>query len=144
MFWDRGEVEGLEHLRVVVEVEPCNGPIRLAEADVVEPGEGGTCHRLYPVVGHQEVLLPPHEEVPGGVRIEREAVFVEMLRHREERRKLALQETRRRRREHSGPTLLGQKEERIRRCADPVLSVDGFIRVLHNVNKHSFQKVVLF
>ena len=50
----------------------------LLEADVVEPGEGGPADVLDGVIGHQKVLLPPHEDEVGlvqglvveGVRVE--------------------------------------------------------------------------
>jgi len=35
----------------------------LVEADVVEALEAGTCNLPHPVVRHEEILLPPHEDV---------------------------------------------------------------------------------
>jgi hypothetical protein len=46
-----------------VEIDAGNGPLNLVEADVIESFETGTAERAYTVVGDQELLLPPHEDI---------------------------------------------------------------------------------
>ena len=79
-------------LGVSVEVEPVDGGLGLLETDVVEPGEGRAVDVLDLVVGHEEVLLPPHEDkvrLLQGLVVK--VVGVEVLRVRHERVELALQ-----------------------------------------------------
>jgi len=76
-----------------VEVVSFDGLLALLEADVVEAGEGGARDVLDGVVGHQEVLLPAHEdEVRLLQRVVVEVVAVEALAVLVERHELRLQE----------------------------------------------------
>ena len=46
-----------------MEVDAFYFTLLLVEADVVETLEAGAVDRLHPVIGHQEMLLPAHENV---------------------------------------------------------------------------------
>lgn len=46
-----------------MEVYPANRPFYLIEADVVESLEARAGDRPDPVIGYEEVFLPPHEDV---------------------------------------------------------------------------------
>jgi len=46
-----------------VEIDPADSSLHLVEANVVEPFEASTGYRPHPVIGYEEVFLPPHEDV---------------------------------------------------------------------------------
>lgn len=46
-----------------MKVDATDGPRALIEADVVEPLEARTRDRFDPVIWHEEVFLPPHEQM---------------------------------------------------------------------------------
>lgn len=46
-----------------MEIDTADGPFYLVETDIVEPLEASTGYRPHPVVRHQKILLPPHENM---------------------------------------------------------------------------------
>lgn len=50
-------------LTPAVEIDAADAPLLLVEADVVEAFEAGAIDSPHSMVGHQEVLLPAHEDV---------------------------------------------------------------------------------
>lgn len=57
------ELQLLELFALGMEVDSANFALELVEANVVEALKAGTCYGAHPVVGHEEVLLPAHEDV---------------------------------------------------------------------------------
>lgn len=57
------QIQLLILLALGVEVNPTDTPVALVEADVVEALETRARDRLDPVVGHEKVLFPAHENV---------------------------------------------------------------------------------
>lgn len=57
------QLQLLIFLTLGMEVDTADSAIALVEADVVEALEAGACYRFDSMVWHQEILLPPHEQV---------------------------------------------------------------------------------
>ena len=66
---------------IAVEVNSINLAFKLVEADVVEALETGAIDSAHLMIGHQEMLLPSHEEVlaPSGVFEQRAAALSDKL-----------------------------------------------------------------
>lgn len=64
-----------------MEVKPWKRICSHVKAHVIESGEGGALNRLNPVIGHEEVFLPSHENEILVFEIISEIVVIEGIFH---------------------------------------------------------------
>ena len=61
--WDVPQFQLLVFLALRMKINPAHIPYSLVETNIVEALEARTANALHPMIGHEEVLLPAHEQM---------------------------------------------------------------------------------